>query len=73
MLRVSKLEYLFDPLQRLRSPSVEYKNFNNKSSEILQDSSEIIELNKDLLFHLNPYINTNKCTYEINDGFNTLY
>ena len=23
---------------------------------IIQDSSEIIDLNKDLLFHLNPYI-----------------
>ena len=41
----------------------------NLSFEILDDSSEITELNKDLVFHWNPYINIKECPYEtVNDS-----
>ena len=33
-------------------------------SHILQDSSEIIKLNKDLLFHLSPSIDNKECPYK---------
>ena len=63
MLRVSKSEYLFDPLQRLRSPSVEYNNSPYKRGFIILDKSVINFLPRSLEYwHLKGEGDFNPCS-----------